>query len=82
LSHDDVSGLVRYTPDGKYAVYERGWRWEFNIKGHEYGEIAVIRLADRRQTVVYGPYKRASWTRGNVLPLTWAHVKETVKPDK
>ncbi len=79
---DDVSRLLRYSPDGKYAVYQRGWPWDINIKGFEYGEVAVVRLSDMKTTAVYGRYKRNSWTRGNALPLTWAYVRPGRKPEK
>jgi hypothetical protein len=72
---DGLGGPLCYSPDGKYAVYQRGWTWDINIKGHQYGEVAVVRSGDRKVATVYGPFKRASWTRGDALPLTWAYVK-------
>jgi Tol biopolymer transport system component len=82
LGTDNVTTLLRYTPDGKYAVYESGYRWDINIKGFEYGEVDVARLADKKSVAVYGPYKLNAETRGNALPLTWAYVKEGMKPGK
>jgi hypothetical protein len=79
---EDLAQLLLYSPDGKYAVYERGYRWDFNIKGFEYGEVAVIRLADKKTTPVYGPYKRHSWTDGDSLPLIWALVEPPGKKHK
>jgi Tol biopolymer transport system component len=80
LVTDQVTKLLRYTPDGRYAVYERGYRWDVNIKGYLYGEVAVARLADKKSVTVYGPYKFNTWTRGNNPPLTWATVN--VRPPK
>jgi hypothetical protein len=82
LRGDDVCRLLRYSPDGKYAVYERGWWADVNIKGHEYGEVAVVRLSDKKTVAVYGHYKRGGIHRGNALPLTWAYVKPDRKPEK
>lgn len=82
LGGDNVSHLLHYSPDGKYAVYERGWWVDFNIKGYEYGEVAVVRLSDRKTVAVYGHYKVGAINRGNALPLTWAYVQPDRKPEK
>jgi hypothetical protein len=76
LRTGSVTRLLRYTPDGRYGVYERGYRWDINIKGYLYGEVAVARLADKKSVTVYGPYKFNRWERGNNPPLTWAKVKD------
>jgi hypothetical protein len=52
MGADEVAELLGYSPDGRFAVYQRGWRWDINIKGYEYGEVAVVRLADGKQTGV------------------------------
>jgi hypothetical protein len=55
---------LRYSPDGKFAVYVRGYA-TFDLVEHE--ELMVVRLLNKSRTSVF-------CTTGRWMPLTWAVI--------
>jgi hypothetical protein len=80
IGADQESGVIHYSPDGKYAVLSEGWHWDINYKGFTQGAVYVVRLADQKSVNVYGPY--ALTKEGQPKPLTWAYIKDAPKPGK
>jgi Tol biopolymer transport system component len=58
---------LRYSPDGRYGVYLRGWS-DLNLV--EYADVLVVRNCDNAEVRVF------TRTFGQQLPVTWAVIEE------